>query len=221
MTAQPDHHPNPETLLSYVAGTLQNSISCVVACHAVLCSQCAEEIRWLEKLGGLMLGRVEPEATDVARLEAMAERMATETLPLPLTNGPHRREPDPVLPPPLAHYLELGIGEIPWKTVVKGVRQHWVKLPQGSGQIRLLRLAPGKVLLEHTHTGMELTMVLKGIYGDHSGDYNRGDVIEWTEGSDHQPHAGGTEDCVCMIATESAPYYHRLFARLLRPILGF
>jgi putative transcriptional regulator len=217
----PSHHPNPDTLLSYVAGTLPNSIACVVACHAVLCMECAAEIRWLEMLGGMMLEGVAAQPADMAAVDRLAAEMAASGLPPPLEHVPVPGAGDPTLPAPLARYLGMGIGDVPWKTVVKGVRQHWIRLPEGSGQMRLLRLKPGKVLLEHTHTGMELTMVLQGVYGDHTGDYQRGDVIEWTEGTDHQPRAGGTEECICLIANEHTPYFHRLIARLLRPIMGF
>jgi putative transcriptional regulator len=215
----PNHHPDPSTLISYAAGTLPNAISCVVACHLALCQECAEHVRWLGVLGGVMLDRLETPAED----PDLAERVAAGWSPAP---DPSRHDPaprigDPVLPEPLARYLGMGVGDVPWKKVVKGVRQHWVKLPKGSGQIRLLRLTPGKVLLEHTHTGMELTLVLQGVYGDHTGDYLRGDVIEWAEGTLHQPRASGDEECICVVASENTPYFTRLAARLLRPILGF
>jgi putative transcriptional regulator len=183
--------------------------------------ECADEIRWLEMLGGMMLEGVAAQPADMAAVDRVAAEMAASGLPPPLEHVPVPGDGDPTLPAPLARYLGMGIGDVPWKTVVKGVRQHWIRLPEGSGQMRLLRLKPGKVLLEHTHTGMELTMVLQGVYGDHTGDYQRGDVIEWTEGTDHQPRAGGTEECICLIANEHTPYFHRLIARLLRPIMGF
>ena len=218
----PRHHPYPETLMAYAAGTLPNTISCVVACHLALCPQCAEEARWLAMVGGAMLRGLEAPPEGSALADALSARLPAQA---PAASGTAQEarawRADPVLPGPIASYLGLGVGEIPWKTVVKGVRQHWIKLPEGSGQMRLLRLTPGKVLLEHTHTGMELTMVLQGIYGDHTGDYRRGDVIEWTEGTMHQPRAGGDEECICLIANEHTPRFSRLIARLLRPILGF
>jgi putative transcriptional regulator len=216
------HHPHPDTLISYVAGTLPNTISCVVACHTALCRECSDHVRRLAMVGGLMLRKLEPAPDDRAFTELAAAHFSADSLP---PREP-RQDPvpeigDPVLPQPLASYLGMGVADIPWKTVVKGVRQHWIKLPKGSGQMRLLRLTPGKLLLEHTHTGMELTLVLQGIYGDHSGDYIRGDVIEWTEGTLHQPRASGDEECICLIASENTPHFSRLVARLLRPIMGF
>lgn len=217
------HHPQPDTLISFVAGTLPNSIACVVACHLSLCKECSADARRLGIAGGLMLRKLEAAPADTAFGTAAAMHWSVQTLP---PREERRRDPVPEiddawLPVPLAEHLGMSVDEIPWKRVVKGVRQYWVKLPIGAGQIRLLRLAPGKLLLEHTHTGMELTLVLQGVYGDHTGDYVRGDVIEWMEGSRHQPRASGDVECICVIASEQPPYFTRLAARLLRPIMGF
>jgi putative transcriptional regulator len=217
----PNHHPQPETLISYVAGTLPNSISCVVACHISMCRSCADQARWLGAVGGIMLKNLATAPADNASMERMATRFSTERLPPRKLQDDPAPIADPLLPKPLARYLGMGGGEIPWKKVVKGVRQYWVKLPEGSGKMRLLRLAPKKLLLEHTHTGLELTLVLQGVYGDHTGDYKRGDVIESAEGSLHQPGSSGDEECVCLIGSERTPHYSRLMARLLQPILGF
>ena len=218
----PNHHPQPETLIAYAAGTLPSVISCVVACHLSLCRECAEQARWLGMVGGIMLKNVEARPADKPLLERAVARWSVGTPPSAETGQEAAPQADdPVLPRPLARHLGMSGAQIPWKTVVKGVRQHWVKLPKGSGTIRLLRLTPGKELLEHTHTGMELTMVLQGVYGDHTGEYQRGDVIEWMEGTLHQPRAGGDIECICMIASENTPYFTRFVARLLRPIMGF
>jgi putative transcriptional regulator len=48
----PNHHPFPETLISFVSGTLPDATSCVVVCHLSMCSDCANHVRRLEMLGG-------------------------------------------------------------------------------------------------------------------------------------------------------------------------
>jgi putative transcriptional regulator len=218
----PNHHPEPDTLMAYAAGTLPNVISCVVSCHLSLCRECAGHVSWLSKVGGVLLEKVEAAPAAPGVMESAAARWLADGRTAPDTDrNPEPQGSDPVLPKPLARYLGMSVDQVPWKTVVKGVRQHWVKLPRETGTIRLLRLTPGKELLEHTHTGMELTMVLQGVYGDHTGEYRRGDIIEWTEGTLHQPRAGGDVECICMIGSENTPYFSRLIARLLRPIMGF
>jgi putative transcriptional regulator len=214
-------HPSPETLISYASGTLPSAIAGVVACHISICPDCRADAHRLDILGGLLLARIEaPPGRE------MLERRMARALSDPFLDvAPHQSLPagpdDPVLPMPLAHHLGMTTEEIPWKRVVRGVEQYWVKLPEGEGQMRLLRIDPGKILLEHTHLGMELTLVLKGIYGDSTGQFRRGDVIEWSEETEHQPRVFGEEQCICLVGTERQPYYHRLLARLVRPILGF
>jgi putative transcriptional regulator len=215
------NHPQPETLISYVSGTLPLAISGVVACHISLCPQCARDAHRLAIIGKSLLDRMESASAREIPESRIAAVLADPFLAIspeqPVLAGPR----DPVLPNPLAQYLGMSSDEIPWKRVVKGVRQYWVRLPAEAGQMRLLRLDPGKVLLEHTHRGMEVTLVLKGIYGDHTGQYVRGDVIEWAEETLHQPRVFGDQECICVVATERAPHYSRLAARLLRPLLGF
>jgi len=67
----PNHHPLPETLISFASGTLPNAISAVVACHLTLCRTCTEAVRDLEVLGGFLLDRLDT----VLNLEATADRL--------------------------------------------------------------------------------------------------------------------------------------------------
>jgi putative transcriptional regulator len=206
----PNFHPQPDTLISYAAGTLPNAISCVVACHISMCTECAQNVRRLEFLGGLMLKNLEPAASDNTSIEtAAAEWPADNLVASDTRNGRTTIVVDPMLPAPLASYLRMRAGDIPWTPVVEGVQQYWIKLPKGSGQMRLLRLAPGKLLNEHSRNGSEVTLVLQGVYGDQTGDYFRGDVIEGVEGTMRQRHASGTQECICLIARDASSSEYR------------
>jgi putative transcriptional regulator len=202
----PNHHPHPDTLMCYVAGTLSNATSCIVACHLSLCRDCADHVRRLEVLGGLMLKNLEAGPTDNAFTERAAAQWSSKSL---ISSGMrHDTVPntgDPLLPLPLERYLGMRGSKIPWKTVVNGVREYGVELPKGSGQMRLLRLLPGNPLLEEAHPGTELILVLQGRCRDHTGDYVRGDVIEWTEDSRHQMRVSGDQECVILVASEVMP----------------
>lgn len=206
----PNFHPQPDTLISYAAGTLPNAIACVVACHISLCKECAQNVRRLEFLGGLMLKNLEPAPSENASVEvAAAEWPADNLIASDTRNGSATIVVDPMLPAPLASYLRMKAGDIPWTPVVEGVQQYWIKLPKGSGQMRLLRLAPGKLLNEHSRNGSEVTLVLQGVYGDQTGDYLRGDVIEGAEGTMRQRHASGTQECICLIARDTSTSEYR------------
>jgi putative transcriptional regulator len=52
---RPGRHPKAETLVAFAAGTLHKKAISVIAYHVSQCAECAEEVRWLEVLGGVML----------------------------------------------------------------------------------------------------------------------------------------------------------------------
>ena len=54
--------------------------------------------------------------------------------------------------------------------------------------------------LEHTHTGKELTCVLKGTFSHQGGRYGPGDFDFGDEAVDHRPIVGAEEPCLCLVA---------------------
>lgn len=216
-------HPLPSTLMSYASGTLSGAISGVVACHLSMCRECQADMRLLEMVGGLMLeGLPRPQADPFADGRALRRALERETPAIEPVPPPLPPSGGDFLPEPLARYLGMSGEEIPWKRLPKGIRQYWVKMPAGSGHMRILRVPPGAMLLEHSHDGMEATMILRGTYSDHTGDYERGDVCEMNEGTDHQPSTvSSEEECICIIASEARPRYSRWYARLMQPLLGY
>jgi putative transcriptional regulator len=217
------NHLDPSVLMSYAAGTLPGAISAVVVCHLSMCPQCSADLERLEDIGGLLLkGLKSVHSTEAKDGISALSSLNRDEKRLQQDNHQILKWPDDqILPLPLARYLGMTIDEIPWKTLPKGVRQFWVKLPAGSGLMRLLKVPPGVHLLEHCHRGLELTLILKGIYSDHTGDYERGDVTEMNEGTQHQPRITSEEECICIVACEKAPRYSLWYARLLQPLLGF
>jgi putative transcriptional regulator len=57
----------------------------------------------------------------------------------------------------------------------------------------------------HRHEGLELTLVLEGAFGDETGVYRRGALVVADEGLNHRPYVPGTEDCLCLTASEGRP----------------
>lgn len=212
------HHPSETTLISYAAGALPPAIAGLVACHGTICPECRAKVRRLKIVGALLLETIDADPPAEAEVTRAVNRFAQSAIvPLPRADRPS----DPVLPAPLAHYLGMTSDEIPWKTLVKGLQQYKVRLPKGSGEIRLLKARPRLRLLKHSHRGMELTMVLKGAYRDETGEYHRGDVSDLHVDIEHQPKVMSDDECICIIASEAPARYSELLPRLLQPIMGF
>lgn len=68
----PSHHPHPETLVAYASGTLPGAVACVVACHLAMCAECAREVRWLERLGGVLLSALDAGDEDAGDVDVVA-----------------------------------------------------------------------------------------------------------------------------------------------------
>jgi putative transcriptional regulator len=209
----------PETLMSFASGTLSNATAAVVACHLAMCRACANDARRLELVGGLLLDHLETGPADTASAERALARS-------------HRREETPkrsstvmpehiVLPPLLARNLPPS-DEISWQRIAPGVRQYLIAMPNGAGQMRLLRISPGEPLPKGMRQGAsDVALVLQGAFSGAAGeDYGRGDVIEWAEGSGPQVTAAGNIECVCLIVNEGAENVVRPFGLSRQPRPG-
>ena len=204
----PNHHPYPETLISFVSGALPNATFAVVACHLTMCRACAQDVRRLELLGGLMLSRLDSGHAEKSIGERAFARASRGVPSNEADPDPEAGSEDQLLPSLLTRNLPIS-GDISWQTVSPGIRQHRIALPKGSGQMRLLWLARGEMFPRRGHPAdAELALVLQGRLSGKNGDFVRGDVIDWSEDRNNEIKAAGDVDCVCLTASASAaaPY---------------
>jgi putative transcriptional regulator len=66
----------------------------------------------------------------------------------------------------------------------------------------VLHIAPGRRLPEHSHTGLELTLVLRGAYSDEAGHYPAGTLAVKEPDSRHTPVADARSGCICITAVK-------------------
>ena len=197
----PSHHPHPETLISYASGTLPNSIACIVACHLSMCTECADEVRWLERLGGLLLSGLQTGDAEPALTERGLAQISARQEPDEHGRKPMTKVEDLLLPRLLARHLDMDEKKTSWELVGSGIQERSIELPKCCGSIRLRRLDPGQHLPEPDVTlETEVALVLQGACCDKAGTYVRGDIIEWSEDLPHPPMASGEAGCICLIA---------------------
>jgi putative transcriptional regulator len=216
MIHTPLHHPADDTLLRHAAGRLPAGHALVVATHLPFCPDCQAAIRFGEAVGGALLSS-EP----AAELAPNAVTRALARLNQPEMPPP---EPETVsliegvpLPPALR-----GLVRPSWRWIAPGVRRIAVHAPDAGPdeRIYLIRVAPGKSLPEHHHSGWEAACVIAGSFADTTGEYRAGDVAEMQGEHGHQPIAGMETSCICLLAWEGPLRMHGLAARLVRPLLG-
>lgn len=195
---QPEHHICHSVLMASSSGTLSPGLGLIAACHAVLCSQCGREHAALDDMGGALLLDESPAAMDeavlhlaLARLDGMAQEKAAK----PPVSGPW--------PMPLAPLVERALERRGWTRVGIGIRTLTLE-PEGAwpGEtLELMRIEPHCGAPRHGHKGAEWTLVLQGLYEDHTGRYRRGDVAFADENLRHAPRAGAGDICYALAVT--------------------
>lgn len=217
----PAHHPSEETLARYAAGTLAAGPRVVVATHLLGCPACQAHVADLEAVGGALLEAIEPSPLAP---EALARTLAMIDAPAPAAApaaASAKKLPDLpegfALPAPL---LECEIGR--WRSLGPGIRWSRLRVPADpKANVMMLRVAAGKELPEHGHTGTEYTQVLFGSYSDGQGRYQPGDLLEADADMEHQPIVDPDGECICLAAIEGRMRLHSFVGRLLQPLIGF
>jgi putative transcriptional regulator len=206
------HHPSDLTLARLAAGTLGAGPRLVAATHLTGCSQCRGRLRSFETVGGAMLDGAPP-----GRLSPDAFARALERLDEPDARAePAVRVLHPGLPPPL-NACEIG----PWRFVSPGFRWRRVTLPESpDANVIMLKVAAGRSLPHHGHSGTEYTQVLTGSFTDALGQYRAGDCIEMDEEVSHQPVVDRDGECVCLAAVEGRLRLGGWIGRLIQPLIG-
>ena len=83
----------------------------------------------------------------------------------------------------------------------------------------LLMAEPGTRMLEHTHSEIELTCVLKGSFSHEGGRFGPGDFDLGDETIDHQPVVGSDMPCVCLVAMSGKLRINGILGKLIEPFI--
>lgn len=197
--SSPRHHPYPDTLAAFAAGTLRAGFDLVVATHLRFCPACRAEVKRLEQLGGCLLADLEPAALGADALAATLARLDEPSSVSP----PHARELDQLLATARPRWVAPGV----WTAKVDTPHRR-------EDRVYLLRVAPGARTARHTHQGTEFTQILEGALDDGGVIYRAGDFIELGEDHTHRPTVHGDQPCVCLFATEGRLVATDLIGRL-------
>jgi len=207
-------HPDAATLMSFAAGGLPEALAVGVSAHVSMCRTCQRELRHMEHIRAALTGASETLTGQEAKF-AVPSR--------PQEPGPSiGRSPAPSpsadkLPTPIGQRYGLTFDSIPWRRLGIGLWHH--RLPLSSavkGDLRLIKLAGGRKIPVHSHTGSELTFVIDGAFADQTGRYRAGDVQDLDEEIEHQPVADESLGCVCLVASEEPPLFTGLVGPFLR-----
>ena len=214
------HHPSDELLLAGAAGTLAAGEAIVLGAHLEGCAQCRHGVRLFESAGAAMLEAIEPAPM---LPDALARTLATiDRRPAPMPAPATLPMPRPTLPPGVEWPRSLARCAVSrWRWMGPGIRWSRIRVPHDpAANLFLLRIAAGKSLPKHTHSGRELTHVMCGSFDDGRALFGAGDFDAADDTVRHQPvlEAGG--ECICLASVQSRLKFDGLVARWVGAMVG-
>jgi len=211
-----EHHPTNEMLAAFAAGTLDHGQHIAIATHLVACRQCKDFVRSMEQVGGAVLTELAP-ATMSNRALAEADARLNEAVrpaTAPMTPTLYETEV-PGLPKFVRRY-RFGT----WKWIAPSVHLRPIELPYASEtRVFLLKSGPGTKMVQHTHTGIEMTCVLAGAFRQDGAHYGPGDFDLGDETIDHRPMVEPGQACICLVAMQGGLQLKGLIGRMVQPFV--
>ncbi|MFP4268975.1 MAG: ChrR family anti-sigma-E factor [Alphaproteobacteria bacterium] len=201
-------------LTAYAAGLLAEPLVLLAATHLAMCALCRNRERELRAVGGAMLeGEVPARVSEGLQARVMAALDAAPAAP----SRPCARAPGDV-PEPLARYVGPRFDQLKWRS--RGPVSEIRLMPEQEGWVtRLLKIRPGAAMPDHTHEGLEATLVIRGAFSDCTGRYGPGDVALVQGDLDHSPVAGDEDTCIALAVTDAPLRLTGSFGRFLNPFV--
>jgi putative transcriptional regulator len=210
------HHPPEDLLADLATGKLEEAEHLVVSVHISGCPRCRRFVQAIEQLAGAALENSEPVSISDGAFDLVMARIHENPSP----------EAPPAIPasaasqhqdlPELLRRCRLGKR----RRIAPGVSLQPIELPRtGKARAFLLQSAPGTRMLEHSHTGTELTCVLKGSFSHEGGRFVPGDFDYGDDDIDHRPIVGDEGPCLCVVAMTGDLRMNGFFGRLISPFV--
>jgi putative transcriptional regulator len=210
------HHPDDALLSGFAGGTLDSGQHVAIATHLVACARCRNIVRSMERVGGTLLADLPPAEMAENAFAATEARLADVSPARPAAPSVATAEAEiPGLPKYVRRY-RLGR----WTWVAPSIHVRPIELPDpGQTRVFLLRSGPRTRLLQHSHTGVEMTCVLTGGFSQEQGHYGPGDFDLGDENIDHHPVVDAGGDCICLVAMHGELRLAGLLGRLMQPFV--
>ena len=89
----------------------------------------------------------------------------------------------------------------------------------GTTRVFLLKSAQNTRLLQHAHTALEMTCILRGGFTHAGGHFGPGDFDLGDEIVMHEPHVDDGEDCLCLVAMQGVLRWKGFWGLIARPFV--
>lgn len=194
-----EHNSEPSSLelilAGYAAGSLPPAMHALIGAHLELSAVNRDFVKSLEDELARTVTRESP--------CAIRERQARLDAIFACGHDPDaRREGTAGVPRTLLHFLGKPVDELDFRTVLPGVRECRIATDGGMSAV-FYKIRAGRKMPQHSHEGLEVTLVLRGGFRDESGHFRRGDIAVADEHLDHKPVADDDEECLCFAVLDA------------------
>lgn len=207
-----------DTLMAYyVAGALPEPARVLVASHLEMNSVNRSLVADLDYLAGEAL-----ELTPPSPIADRDRRLASIFRSAPVNGGafaPVSLPQSGSFPRALRDFVGFDVGDVPWRTVIPGLREYEVGDIDGC-EVSLFWIRPGRAIPSHTHKGVELTLILEGAYVDSRGRFGRGDISVADDSVDHRPVAEKSGPCIALSVMDAPIKLTGSLTRLIGDFIG-
>ncbi len=208
-------HPDQFLLNDYAAGSLAGAVALPIAVHLEYCPRCRGESRQLEALGAQLFDELDPVPVAEDALERVMRRLEGKT---PLVASTSGRKVLDGLPRVLRTLVPEGLDALAWKRM-GSLRTSRLRFGDAVREVALHQITAGGKVLEHGHSGTEITVVLSGRFSDQDGLYERGDFLVRGPDDVHRPVAAEDSDCLCLAVLDGPIRFGGLLGRIANPFL--
>ena len=212
--AMVNHHPAPELLTAFSAGSLQLSQALCVSTHIEFCNICQNNLRRLNSMGSALFETLPPQQVS-AQLKSNVMSMLDDS---PQAEAvPARRHSR--VPRALRQFIPEDYDSLPWTILSPSIRSATLCVDNNGARVEMVRIKPGGEVATHTHTGDEYTVIVEGSFSDEKGIYREGDFLLRDGSHQHKPVATKDRECICLTVTDAPIRFTGFFGRLLNPFI--
>ncbi|MGD8325728.1 MAG: ChrR family anti-sigma-E factor [Sphingomonadales bacterium] len=201
-------------MLDYASGALSEPFALAMATHVALNSEAAQQYEKLNALGGALLDDMEEEYLDGALNDILNRLDDIEPAPATVQSETN-------IPAPLRAYIGTSYDDLNWRPIGPGIKQALIETGVATHKVGLLKIAPGRPVGQHTHKGIEFTVVLDGAYDDGDMRFEKGDLQLADSSLDHQPLADKDRGCLCLFVLDAPLKFTGPLSKWLNPFITF
>ncbi|MCA0934715.1 ChrR family anti-sigma-E factor [Vibrio alginolyticus] len=216
-------HPDNKLLEAYASGSIDAVSGLVVATHLETCSKCREYVNRIEAEQADVVSDVPcayiPEFDDMFNNIVTAPMMRDSVI-LRDTATVSVAGKTFELPKTLSRFSDLVSS---WRSYGGKVYSAQIELGEDA-RVNLMYIGENVRIPQHTHKGLESTLVIHGSFSDEDGDYAEGDLMIRDASVKHSPYTKSGEDCLCltvltepMLFTQGVARVFNLFGKGLYP----